>query len=332
MSLASPASSTGELHVFFAASLDQVMAELERTFEAAHPGVDVRTEASGSQVAARKVSEYGRRADVVLAADWRVIDEILRPTYASWNLGFASNAIVLAYCESSRYAAEINADNWPQVLLRDDVRVARVDENLGPLGYQTRLVWQLADRHYADLLRGASVHDTLTSRAAKNLIRADVIDVLSLLGTEADYVFVYQSVAQGHNLPYLELPPEVNLADPDQATTYARVETHYRKGQETVAVTGAPIVYGATIPTNAPQPALAVEFLRLLLGPEGQAILEEQGFRVLRPAHCRQMENLPEELRDYGIRQPFVKKMLNSGLKFPVECGIIFEKGRTGTA
>lgn len=308
------------------------MAELERKFEAAHPGVDVRTEASGSQVAARKVSEYGRRADVVLSADWRVIDEILLPAHASWNLGFASNALVLAYAESSRYAAEINADNWPQVLLRDDVRVARVDENLGPLGYQTLLVWQLADRHYANLLHGASVHDTLKARAVGHLIRADVIEVLSLLGTEADYVFVYRSVAQGHNLPYLELPPEVNLADSDQAATYARVSTHYRKGQETVTVRGAPIVYGATIPTDAPQPALAVEFLRLLLGPEGQAILEEQGFRVLRPALCRQRENLPEELREYGIRTPFVKKMLNSGLQFPGKCGIILEKGRTSTA
>lgn len=35
------------------------------------------------------------------------------------------------------------------MLLRNDVRAARLDENLAPRGYQTLLVWKLAERHYA---------------------------------------------------------------------------------------------------------------------------------------------------------------------------------------
>jgi ABC-type molybdate transport system substrate-binding protein len=150
---------SGELSIFFAASLDQVLAEMKTAFEQTHPGVQVRAEASGSQVAARKVSEYGRKADLVLTADWRVIDELLRPAHATWNIGFASNEIVLAYSESSRHAAEINGDNWPGMLLRNDVRVARVNEDLVPIGYQTLLVWKLAERHYAQRLAGRGRSD-----------------------------------------------------------------------------------------------------------------------------------------------------------------------------
>jgi len=40
---------------------------------------------------------------------------------------------------------------------------------------------------------------------------------------------------------------------------------------------GKPIVYGVTIPKNAPNPDLALEFVKFLLGPEGQAIMAEQG-------------------------------------------------------
>lgn len=288
---------SGELSIFFAVSLDQVLAEMKRAFEQAHPGVQVRAEASGSQVAARKVSEYGREADLVLTADWGVIEALLRPAHAAWNIGFASNEIVLAYSESSRYAAEINADNWPEVLLRDGVRVARLNEDLAPLGYQTLLLWQLAERHYAPLLAGRRLHDALKERASGTLVRADVLDVLPLLGTEADYTFTFRSVAQAHHLPFIELPPEINLSDPAQAKFYAQVSTTYHNGTETVRVTGQPIIYGATIPTGAPNAPAAEAFLSLLLGPTGREILQSHGFRPLLPARCREATALPPSLR-----------------------------------
>jgi molybdate/tungstate transport system substrate-binding protein len=278
------------------------MAEMKTAFEQAHPGVQVRAEASGSQVAARKVSEYEREADLVLVADWHVIDDLLRPAHAAWNVGFASNEIVLAYSESSRHAAEIDGDNWPDVLLRDDVRVARVDENLAPIGYQTLLVWKLAERHYAKRLAGRWLHDPLKKRASGNLVRADVVDVLPLLGTEADYAFIYRSVAQGHNLPFVELPPEINLSDPAQAKFYAQASVAYHNGTETVKVTGQPIVYGATIPTDAPNALAAEAFLALLWGNTGQEILRSQGFRPLVPARGLGMETVPDALR--GLVEP----------------------------
>jgi len=288
---------SGELSVFFAASLDQVLAEMKTAFEQAHPGVQVRAEASGSQVAARKVSEYGRTADLVLTADWEVIEALLRPAHAAWNIGFASNEIVLAYRESSRYAAEINADNWPEVLLRKEVRVARLNEDLAPLGYQTLLLWKLAERYYAPLLAGRPLHDALKQRASGNLVRADVLDVLPLLGPEVDYTFTFRSVAQAHHLPFIELPPEINLSDPAQAKRYAQVSTTYHNGTETVQVTGQPIVYGATIPAGAPNAPAAESFLALLLGPTGRKILQGQGFRPLVPARCRGIQAVPPALR-----------------------------------
>ena len=43
---------------------------------------------------------------------------------------------------------------------------------------------------------------------------------------------------------------------------------------------GEPIVYALTIPQAAPHPALAREFVRFVLSPEGRAILAKAGFRL----------------------------------------------------
>nr|HID13915.1 extracellular solute-binding protein [Anaerolineae bacterium] len=66
----------------------------------------------------------------------------------------------------------------------------------------------------------------------------------------------------------------------------------------TITMMGKPIVYGVTIPKNAPNPELAIEFVRFLIGPEGQAIMEQQGQPPIVPAvACTGREKLPASLR-----------------------------------
>jgi molybdate/tungstate transport system substrate-binding protein len=261
--------------VFAAASLDQVLSELAAHLRA-HGGLDTQVEISGSQEAARKVSEYGRRADLVLVADIRVIDWILKPAYASQSLRVATNEVVIAYSDRSRYATEINKSNWAEVLARPDVRVARADENQAPIGYQTLLCWQLAGIAYAKQLQGRDLSALLVARTGKDLVRPDVTSLVPLIGTRADYVFVYRSVAHNHNLPYVRLSSEVNLGDPGQAAFYARAQVPLKTPKTTIH--GAPIVYGAAVPLNAPHPRAGNRFLSELLGPKGQEILARNGF------------------------------------------------------
>ena len=57
-----------------------------------------------------------------------------------------------------------------------------------------------------------------------------------------------------------------------------------------------PIVYGLTIPRNAPHPDEALAFVRFILGPQGQAILEEAGQPPLVPPLAT--GEIPAELAD----------------------------------
>ena len=63
--------------------------------------------------------------------------------------------------------------------------------------------------------------------------------------------------------------------------------------------TGAPMVYGVTIPANAPNPAAAEAYVALLLSPRGQEIMERHGQPCLRPAVCGQPNALPPALAEW---------------------------------
>ena len=130
--------------VFVAASMARVLDDVARVAEKDNPGLDVQLEISGSQVACRKVAELNRRADLVAVADDRVIRSILVPDWTDRVVPVATNELVLAHMEHSRFTDEITGENWPAVLQRPGVRLGLVEPDLAPIGYRTVLLWELA--------------------------------------------------------------------------------------------------------------------------------------------------------------------------------------------
>lgn len=291
-----PAAEEEKLVIFHAGSLTVPMEALTAAFAAEHPGVVFETEASGSRTAARKVSELGREADLVLSADYTVIDNLLIPDYATWNIRFARNAMVIVYTERSRYADEINADNWYNILLRDGVLYGHSDPDADPCGYRTLMLWQLAERYYGQ----PGLYEALQAHCPPENIRPKAVELLALLQSgDLDYAFEYRSVAEQHGLAYIELPEAIDLSSVEFAESYAQatVEIGGSEPGTTITRQGAPIVYGLTIPSNAPHPQLAADFVAFLIGPEGQAILREQGQMPIVPAVASPDSGLPESLR-----------------------------------
>jgi molybdate/tungstate transport system substrate-binding protein len=138
---------TGELMIFHAGSLAVPFRQIAKAFENEYPGVQVRLEAAGSRESARKISDLGRHCDIMASADYAVIDTLLIPAHASWNIKFAGNEMVIAFTEYSRGATEINQENWHEVLMRADVFFGRSDPNSDPCGYRTLLTAKLAEKH-----------------------------------------------------------------------------------------------------------------------------------------------------------------------------------------
>ena len=286
----------GKLVIFHAGSLTVPMKALAEAFQARHPDVTFETEASGSNAAARKISELGREADLMMSADYTVIDKLLVPNFADWNVQFARNTMVVAYTDQSQYADEINADNWYEILTREGVIYGHSDPDADPCGYRTLLVWQLAEKHYGV----PGLYTKLDEHCPPENVRPKSVELIALLESgDMDYAFEYRSVAVQHGLKFVELPDEINLSMVEQADFYsqAAVEIAGKEPGTTMTMVGTPIVYGVTIPRNAPSPDLALEFVKFLIGSEGQAIMEMQGQPPIVPPVADNGDALPPALQ-----------------------------------
>ena len=288
-----------EIVVFYASSLSAVLGDAAEVFQKQNPQLRLRLEPSGSQVAARKVAELGMRADIVAVADAGLIPKMMIPAHAAWSALFATNEIVLAHKDHSKFTDEVKADNWPEILARASVRLGRADPDTAPIGYQTLMVWQLAEASGIYGPARAGLAAKLAAQCSRDHVTHDEAELLTLLESRAvDYAFLFRSTAEDHHLKILSLPPEINLSRQDLAARYAAasVEVRMQQGQGKARLTGAPVTYGLTIPANAPHAEPAARFAAFLFGDQGRRLLERRGFHPLAHAQCAPCTGLPAPL------------------------------------
>jgi len=295
---------SGKLVMFHAGSLSVPFAAMEKAFEAKYPKVDLQREASGSQAAARKVSELKKPCDIMASADYTVIDKLLIPGYASSNIRFATNQLVLCYTDKSKYAGEVNADNWYEILQKKDVVWGHSDPNLDPCGYRSLMVLQLAEKHY----RIPGLYDKMLANRPIENVRPKSVELISLLQTgNMDYAWEYLSVAVQHKLNYIVLPDEINLGNYKYDDFYAEavVKVTGKKPGTFMEMKGGSCTYGVTLIKDAPNREAAIAFLAYMLDPEGGLkILKDMGQPPFIP--CRvpteaMKTSLPSELQGLVI-------------------------------
>ncbi|AXH09395.1 tungstate ABC transporter substrate-binding protein WtpA [Malaciobacter halophilus] len=281
--------------VFHAGSLSVPFSQIEKAFETKYPQYDVQREASGSRAAARKISEIGRAADVMASADYKVIDNLLIPNHAKFNAQFATNEMAIAYTANSKYANEINSKNWPEIFLRDGVKVGHSNPNMDPCGYRSILVTKLAEDFYKipdfynKLLGYGKSYKVGEENKKKVIVRPKETDLLGLIEANAyDYLYIYKSVAKQHGLKYITLPKEVSLKDNENADFYktAKFDIDGKKPGTFITKTGASMVYGITVAQNKKSPANkegAIKFVNFVLSSKGQEIMKKNGQGVINP-------------------------------------------------
>ncbi len=273
----STAEPSGKLVIFHAGSLSVPFAEMEKNFEKKYPKVDVQREAGGSTKMARLISEVGKPADIMASADYVVIDKNLIPKFASWNARFASNQLVLCYTDQSKFASEVNKDNWFEILQRKGVVWGHSDPNLDPCGYRSLMVLQLAEKFYGI----PGLNDKLLANRPKQNVRAKSVELISLLQSgNMDYAWEYLSVAVQHNLKYVVLDNHINLGDYKMTPFYkqAKVTVTGKKPGTTIDRAGKSITYGITMLDTAANKEAAELFLDYLFDKDGGLkVLESMG-------------------------------------------------------
>jgi molybdate/tungstate transport system substrate-binding protein len=81
------------------------------------------------------------------------------------------------------------------------------------------------------------------------------------------------------------------------------VEINGKKPGEKITQTGEPMIYGITIPKNAPNKTLALAFVKFLLTKEkGMAILARLGQASMIPSPTQTYDKIPEELKCFATK------------------------------
>jgi molybdate/tungstate transport system substrate-binding protein len=317
--------------VIMAGSLLVPFQALEKQFESKNPDIDLLLDGHGSVQVIRSVTELGNVADLTVVADAQLIPLMMysaqmpdsNKPYADWSMKFSTNRLGIAYNDQSAYAAEINADNWYQVLSRPDVSVGLAEPRIDAMGYRTLMVIQLAENYYRDNtifektigvafnpamviteksgVNTITVPDVVKSTQSRVKLRSYSIQLMALLESgDLDYSFEYESVAKQRGLKFLALPELIDLSSPGNEKDYQKVEVNldFKRFASLIPnFKGTQIVYGLTIPGNAPHSEEAARFVNFMLSPEGRHIFEESSQSLLPEPGCDNIQAMPPALQ-----------------------------------
>jgi molybdate/tungstate transport system substrate-binding protein len=290
----------GTLIVFGAGTLSTPFTAELQAFKKQNPGVTVHSQFGASGDMVKNITQLGQPADVLGVADYSLIPKLMfaAKSFATWYLGFASNQMTFAYTSHSKGASQLTASNWYKVLAEPGVHIGRSNPAADPSGYQTLQMLQLANGYYHDPNLSASV---LKNSPDSSVAETETSLIAALQSGQIDYLAIYKATALEEHLKYLSLPAQINLSDPAMAAAYGKVTIH---AGSLGALTAKPIIYGLTIPSNAPDAALGQKFVSFVLSPPGQAIMRGNGFVVISPALASSQAKLPASLQSLTTQWP----------------------------
>lgn len=268
------------INVLHAGSLTNlVQLSLAPAFQAAC-GATVTDQGGPAVGLADAIKDGSLSGDVYMSADAHVNETLIGPQngdWVRWYLAFARNQEVISYTPGSRFFAELERARrgevpWYEVLTEPGFVLGRTDPNTDPGGYFALFVAGLAERYYGipglrqRLLGSDTNPDQLLTPPAFTTTAS---------GAVPDATFGYLSSAVDKGLPHIDLPPQINLGDPRFARFYSRVSFTNKSGD---TFRGAPIYDSVTVLRRSANPRTAIDFVRLLLGPDGRRFQQSRGF------------------------------------------------------
>jgi molybdate/tungstate transport system substrate-binding protein len=284
------------LSILGAGTLVNTFPEIANALVNQTPGVSAPTAAQiyeGSLDVTTAITSLAATADVAALADFRLAPSLLYPKFASWEIVFAQTQEVLIYNASLPAFAGVNASNWGAALVTDVTTPGNApmgiwNASTDPNGYNEIFSLMLQgylygggdlSAYYGHLYSGAPGAYAQGNPSATRIEHESQAASLMETGV-VSAVITYKAVAIQNHLPYVLLNPIVGLGANNSTALadYAMLSTQIiGSGGALQKVVPAPILFAATIPSNAQNAALGALFLHLLLSPQGSAILDQDG-------------------------------------------------------
>lgn len=287
--------------VMYAASLLKTFEEsLGPEFEA-DTGYPYQGEARGSVQIANMMLDGLRRPDVFVSAGTIPVMKLMNDTdpLADWLVKFGAAEMVIAYSPNSRFFNDLEKARtgeipWYQVLSNPDLKFGRTDPELDPKGYYMIIAAELANKYYND--SGIKQRLLGEDRNPTQIFPEETLKTILEQG-QLDAVAAYKHEAVARGLPYITLPPEINLADPKFSNFY-RTASYTLDNGEGQTVFGEPIYFSFTIPNTVKNLEGATSFATFILSPAGADILEDQGLNIIQPVIEGNISSVPSGIKN----------------------------------
>ena len=267
--LAGPgAAVAGDVNVLYAGSLVNLMEHgVGEAFSKAS-GETFRGYGGGSNGLANQIKGRLRRADVFISANPAVNDALTGPVngdWVKWYIAFAQSPLVIGYNPASRFAADLKAKPWFEVLRAPGIRIGRTDAKLDPKG---ALTLKLLDRAEAVYKLPGLAKEVLGAPDNPAQVQPEENLVGRLQSGQLDAGFFYSTETADLKIPAIPLPPEVALS------------AHYT----------------ITVLRDAGNPVGAEKFVNFLLSEPGQAVLRAHGLDLIPPTLAGDAGALPSSI------------------------------------
>jgi molybdate transport system substrate-binding protein len=250
----------GVIEVFHADSLGGPMSGLKKAFEAKHQGVTINLTPSTSRQLADRILK-GESCDVFAPSSSAIANELVAKNATAWSVVFSANEMVVITAKGNPQGIHQIAD-----LAKPGVIFVRItgEKDLGT----GRTIEFL--KRAATLEGKPELAQMIVDAAEKQNSVPDTVRAVREGKAHAGVVYYSAAVAAKNDVEIIRFPASVNLSDSIQNA--------------------------AAVPGTAKNPKEAVEFVRFILGAEGQAILLENGQPPVVPAI--RLGNVPADVKN----------------------------------
>lgn len=235
----------------------------------------------GAYGLAHRIAAHTLATDVFVSITRGPIDVLKKAHLLTVAQAVASTQMVIAYSPRGPAAplfrrAVLRKTPWYKVLEKPGVTFGRTDPRTDPQGQNIIFTFQLAQRYYHAPHLSARVLGPITNASQ---IFTEPSLLARLQAGQIAASSSYLSAARSLHLPYIKLPQQINLSNPRLAQAW------YNKAQFPLTLHGKrhemhpqPLVFYATVPSDAPDPKLGQAFIQFMLSQQGQRLFHTAGY------------------------------------------------------